>query len=99
MKIARSLPALIAAILITALPVPSLAQFTVGVGFTIGQPPPPMPYYAQPPAPYPNYQWTPGYWAWGQAGYYWVPGTWVAPPAVGQYWTPGYWGYNNGYYG
>ena len=99
MKIARSLPALIAAILITALPVPSLAQFTVGVGFTIGQPPPPLPYYTQPPAPYPNYQWTPGYWAWGQAGYYWVPGTWVAPPAVGQYWTPGYWGYNNGYYG
>ena len=83
----------------TAAPLPSPAQFSVGVGFTIGTPPPALPVYTMPPAPYPNWQWTPGYWAWGPAGYYWVPGTWVAPPAVGLYWTPGYWGYNNGYYG
>ncbi len=99
MRIIRSLPAIIAAILITAIPLSASAQFTVGVGFTIGSPPPPLPVYSMPPAPYPNWQWTPGYWAWGAAGYYWVPGTWVAPPAVGVYWTPGYWGYSGGYYG
>ncbi len=99
MKITRSLSAIIATILFAAMPLAAPAQFSIGVGFTIGSPPPPIPYYAQPPAPYPNYQWTPGYWGWGSAGYYWVPGTWVAPPTVGVLWTPGYWGYNNGYYG
>lgn len=99
MRIARSLTAIIATITIAALPLVASAQFTIGVGFNIGTPPPPMPYYAQPVAPYPNYQWQPGYWAWGPAGYYWVPGTWIAPPSVGVLWTPGYWGYNNGYYG
>jgi WXXGXW repeat (2 copies) len=98
-RITASLTAIIAAISIAAVPLAAPAQFSVGVGFTIGSPPPPLPYYSQPPAPYPNYQWTPGYWAWGPAGYYWVPGTWVAPPTVGLYWTPGYWGYSNGYYG
>jgi hypothetical protein len=81
------------------MPLAGSAQVSVGVGFTIGSPPPALPYYTQPAAPYPNYQWQPGYWAWGPAGYYWVPGTWIAPPSVGLYWTPGYWGYNNGYYG
>jgi hypothetical protein len=95
----RSLFAIIATILIAAVPLAAPAQFSIGVGFTVGAPPPPMPVYAQPPAPYPNYQWTPGYWGWGAAGYYWVPGTWVAPPSVGLYWTPGYWGYSGGYYG
>jgi hypothetical protein len=98
-RISKSLYAIIATILIAAIPVAAPAQFTVGIGFTIGFPPPAMPYYAQPVAPYPGYIWTPGYWAWGPAGYYWVPGTWVAPPAVGMYWTPGYWGYTNGGYG
>jgi hypothetical protein len=98
-RITRSLYAIIAAILIAAIPLASPAQFTVGVGLTIGVPPPVLPVYSMPPAPYPNYQWQPGYWAWGPAGYYWVPGTWIAPPSVGVYWTPGYWGYNNGYYG
>lgn len=99
MLLKRSIPAIIAALLITAVPLPSPAQFTVGIGFTVGSPPPPLPVYSVPPAPYPNYQWTPGYWGWGPAGYYWVPGTWVAPPSVGLYWTPGYWGYGGGGYG
>ncbi|MGB8909125.1 MAG: hypothetical protein WCC84_10290 [Candidatus Cybelea sp.] len=106
MKITRSLSAIIVTILIAALPVAAPAQFSVGVGFTVGQPPPPLPVVSQPPAPYPNYMWTPGYWAWGSAGYFWVPGTWVAPPSVGMYWTPGYWGaasggfgWNTGYWG
>lgn len=88
---------IIAVFVFLALPAPSSAQITIG--FTIGAPPPPMPYYQVPEAPYQNYMWQPGYWAWGPAGYYWVPGTWVQPPQTGLYWTPGYWGYNNGYYG
>ncbi|HLX26055.1 MAG TPA: YXWGXW repeat-containing protein [Candidatus Cybelea sp.] len=99
MRITRSLYAIIATILIAAVPLAAPAQFTIGVGFTVGSAPPPMPYYAQPAAPYPNYQWTPGYWGYGSAGYYWVPGTWVAPPSVGVYWTPGYWGASGGGYG
>jgi hypothetical protein len=98
-KITRSLSAIIVTILIAALPVAAPAQFSVGVGFSVGQPPPPLPYVSQPPAPYPNYMWTPGYWAWGSAGYFWVPGTWVAPPSAGLYWTPGFWGYSGGGYG
>jgi hypothetical protein len=58
------------------------------------QPPPPLPDYDQPACPDPNYIWTPGYWAWGSAGYYWAPGVWVAAPYVGALWTPGYWGFN-----
>ncbi|MGC1379798.1 MAG: hypothetical protein WA814_02100 [Candidatus Baltobacteraceae bacterium] len=91
MRISRLLAALIAASLFTAIPVPSPAQFSVGVGATIGAPPPLLPLYAQPPAPAPNYQWNPGYWGWGTVGYYWVPGSWVPAPRRGLYWTPGYW--------
>jgi hypothetical protein len=54
-------------------------------------PPPPIPDYDQPPVTDPNDIWQPGYWQWGNAGYYWVPGTWVAPPQPGYLWTPGYW--------
>jgi len=45
------------------------------------------------------HSWTPGYWAYGDAGYYWVPGVWIAPPRVGVLWTPGYWGFAGGLYG
>lgn len=99
MRIKRSLSAIIATIFIAVVPLAASAQVGVGIGFTIGTPPPALPYYSQPPAPYTNAIWTPGYWAWGPAGYYWVPGTWVQPPSVGLYWTPGYWGYANGGYG
>jgi hypothetical protein len=68
--------------------------------------PPPLPDYDQPPAPGPDYIWTPGYWAWGPAGYYWVPGAWVEAPYYGALWTPPWWGYcgarwcfHNGYWG
>jgi len=70
--------------------------------------PPPMPSYSMPYASEQNSIWTPGYWAWGPAGYYWVPGTYVQPPSLGMYWTPGYWGanqngagyaWNQGYWG
>ncbi|HEY6450594.1 MAG TPA: hypothetical protein VIX60_07945 [Candidatus Cybelea sp.] len=107
MRITRSLSAIILTVFMAALPLTAPAQLSVGVGFSVGAPPPPLPVYSQPVAPYPNYQWTPGYWGWGPGGYYWVPGTWVAPPSVGVYWTPGYWGagyngayaWNTGYWG
>ena len=106
MRISRLSAVFIAAFLLTAVPAPTLAQFSVGVGATIGGPPPPLPVYAQPPAPAPNYQWNPGYWGWGTVDYYWVPGAWVPAPRRGLYWTPGYWrrsgaGYdwNQGFWG
>src|SRR5438128_900049 len=40
----------------------------------------------------------PGYWDYGDDGYFWVPGTWVEPPEVGLLWTPGYWGWGDGFY-
>ncbi|MBV8198780.1 MAG: YXWGXW repeat-containing protein [Candidatus Eremiobacteraeota bacterium] len=86
---------LIAAVLFAAIPLPSSAQLVISVGFA----PPALPTYTIPQAPAPNYIWTPGYWAWGSAGYYWVPGTWVPAPQPNMYWTPGYWGYNGSGYG
>jgi len=60
--------------------------------------PPPLPDEEQPPCPAEGYLWTPGYWAWGAAGYYWVRGAWLAPPRVGLLWTPGYWGFAGAVY-
>jgi hypothetical protein len=106
MKTSRLSALFIAALLLTAIPAPSIAQISVGVGATIGAPPPPLPVYAQPVAPTPNYQWNPGYWGHGTVGYYWVPGTWVPAPRHGLYWTPGYWrhagtgyGWSQGFWG
>ena len=80
-----------------ALPPASSAQIAVGVSVRLG--PPPLRVVAvQPLCPGPGYLWTPGYWAYGPAGYYWVDGVWVEPPAVGLLWTPGYWGWDGGYY-
>jgi hypothetical protein len=42
--------------------------------------------------------WTPGYWAYGDDGYYWVPGAWVPAPYEGALWTPPYWGWSGGLY-
>ena len=70
----------------------------VGIGVSVGFAPPPIPVYEQPPCYQPDTIWTPGYWAYGEYGYYWVPGTWVAAPQPGYLWTPGYWGYGGGGY-
>lgn len=75
------------------IPAPTLAAVFVGIGVAVNIAPPPLPVYTQPIVPGPNYVWMPGYWAWGQAGYYWVPGTWVLAPRPGYLWTPGYWGW------
>ncbi|HEV2304547.1 MAG TPA: hypothetical protein VGR93_03440 [Candidatus Acidoferrales bacterium] len=81
---------------ILAIPATSHAQVAVGISVRIG--PPPLPVYAQPICPGPRYIWVPGYWAYGDDGYYWVPGTWVLAPRPGFLWTPGYWGFADGVY-
>jgi hypothetical protein len=42
--------------------------------------------------------WTPGYWGYGDDGYFWVPGAWVPAPYEGALWTPPYWGWSGGLY-
>ena len=82
------------------MPATTPAQIAVGIGITVHTAPPPIPVeVVQPPCPEEGYLWTPGYWAYGPAGYYWVDGVWVAPPRVGLLWTPGYWGFAGGVYG
>ena len=83
-----------------ALPPTAQAAVNIGIGISVGVPPPALPVYAQPIVPGPGYIWTPGYWAWDPSynDYYWVPGTWVMPPQVGLLWTPGWWGWSEGYY-
>jgi hypothetical protein len=73
---------------------PGLLQAQVSLSISVG--PPPIPVYVQPACPDTGYTFAPGYWAWGEAGYFWVPGTWVRIPAVGMLWTPGYWGWGGG---
>jgi len=87
---------LLLAVLVAFFTAASSAQIAVGISVRVG--PPALPVYAQPLCPGPGYYWTPGYWAWNDAGgYYWVPGTWVVAP-VGMLWTPGYWGWGGGFY-
>lgn len=93
-KVAR---ALCFALFLSLIPASSRA----GVFISVGIAPPPLPVVAvddQPPCPEPGWIWTPGYWAYGDDGYYWVPGTWVPAPQPGFLWTPGYWGWNAGLY-
>ena len=95
----RAAAGLIAAIAaLTALPQKAHAGVFIGVGVSVGFPPPILPVYVQPPIPAAGYIWTPGYWAWNGDGYYWVPGTWVLAPYYGALWTPGYWGWSSGVY-
>jgi hypothetical protein len=82
------------ALALLCLPVAALSETIVSVAIA----PPALPIYEQPIAPGPGHIWTPGYWAYGPAGYYWVPGTWVLAPFAGALWTPGYWGWGNGVY-
>jgi len=74
----------------------TVSSAQVNVSITVA--PPVLPVYAQPPCPVEGYLWTPGYWAYGPAGYYWVAGVWVPPPQPGFLWTPGYWAVVGGFY-
>lgn len=99
MWLVRSAAALFAATAaLVALPQKANAGVFIGVGISVGFPPPILPVYVQPPMPAVGYIWTPGYWAWNGVAYYWVPGTWVLPPYYGALWTPGYWGWVGGVY-
>jgi hypothetical protein len=93
---ARYLLPLFAAATLLANPLTSHAAIAVGVSINLA--PPELPVYEQPEVPGPDYIWAPGYWAWGDDGYFWVPGTWVLAPQPGYLWTPGYWGFVNGGY-
>jgi hypothetical protein len=82
------------ALLLSLVPASSFAGVLISVGIV----PPVLPVYAQPPCPQPGWMWTPGYWAYGDEGYYWVPGAWVPAPYTGALWTPPYWGWSGGLY-
>ena len=69
------------------------AHAYAGIQFSVKIAPPLIAVFDQPPCPGDGYIWTPGYYQYGDYGYYWVPGQWVLPPSVGLLWTPGYWGY------
>jgi len=83
------------AVLMSVIPVSSAHA---GVFISVGIAPPVLPVYVQPMCPGPGMIWTPGYWAYGDDGYYWVPGAWVPSPYEGALWTPPYWGWENGFY-
>ena len=94
MKLLHSARWLLLALVIILVPVSSHA----GVFISVGIAPPVLPVYVQPDCPEPGLMWIPGYWAYGDDGYYWVPGAWVPAPYPGALWTPGYWGWSDGFY-
>jgi len=92
MRLFTSLRYLFLAMLLAVIPASSYAGVFISVGFA----PPMLPVYEQPLCPQPGLMWTPGYWAYGEDGYFWVPGAWVPAPYEGALWTPGYWGWSGG---
>jgi hypothetical protein len=94
MRLFRSARWILMALFLCLVPASSYAGVFISVGFA----PPVLPVYEQPPCPEPGLMWTPGYWAYGEDGYYWVPGAWVPAPYEGALWTPGYWGWSGGLY-
>ncbi len=94
MQLLRSMRWILMALLLSLVPASSYAGVFISVGFA----PPPLPVYEQPPCPEAGLMWMPGFWAYGDYGYYWVPGAWVPAPYVGALWTPGYWGWSGGLY-
>ena len=94
MRIPRTARWLMLALIVCCIPASSWAGVFISVNFG----PPVLPVYVQPPCPAADLIWTPGYWAYGDMGYYWVPGAWVPAPFVGGLWTPGYWGWGSGLY-
>ena len=64
MRPIRALRTLFLALLVSVVPASSFAGIFVSVNIA----PPVLPVYAQPPLPAPGYMWTPGYWAYGDAG-------------------------------
>jgi WXXGXW repeat (2 copies) len=81
-------------VLLLAMSAVSFGQ--IGLSITIA--PPVLPVYEQPICPGEGYLWTPGYWGYGDDGYFWVSGDWIQAPEVGFLWTPGYWGWGGNAY-
>jgi hypothetical protein len=94
MRALRSMRWFLLALVLCLVPASSFAGVFISVGFA----PPVLPVYEQPLCPEPGLMWTPGFWAYGDDGYYWVPGAWVPAPYDGALWTPGYWGWSGGLY-
>lgn len=94
MRLLRTSRWLLLTLLLLIVPASSFAGVFISVGFA----PPVLPVYVQPLCPQPGLMWTPGYWAYGDDGYYWVPGAWVPAPYMGALWTPPYWGWAGGMY-
>jgi len=94
MRLFRSARWILMALLLCLVPASSYAGVFISVGFA----PPVLPVYVQPECLQPGLMWTPGYWAYGDDGYYWVPGAWVPAPYEGALWTPPYWGWSGGLY-
>src|SRR5215469_8165395 len=94
MRLLRKSRWMLLALLLSLVPASSFAGVLISVGIA----PPVLPVYVQPPCPQPGWMWTPGYWAYGDDGYYWVPGSWVPAPYEGALWTPPYWGWSGGLY-
>ena len=85
-------------LLVVVLVALSGARALAGIQLSVNIAPPAIAVFDQPPCPGDGYIWTPGYYQYGDYGYYWVPGQWVVPPRVGLLWTPGYWGFAGGRY-
>jgi len=94
MRISHSARWALLALLVFLIPAASRAGVFISVNFG----PPVLPVYVQPVCPAPDLLWTPGYWAYGDDGYFWVPGAWVPAPYANALWTPGYWGWSTGLY-
>jgi hypothetical protein len=82
----------IAIVLLLVMGVLSGARAYAGIELIVKLAPPPIVVFDQTACPGDGYIWTPGYYQYGDYGYYWVPGQWVLPPSVGLLWTPGYLG-------
>ncbi len=83
-----------AALLATAIVVPTSAQVSV----YIGSAPPPLRIETRGPMPGPGYAWVEGYWAPNGHHYRWVQGRWDRPPYEGAYWNhPHYDHYQQGW--
>ena len=83
--VAISTPALIAPAMFS----PAAAQASMGIGLTIGTPPP-APVYEVVPAPRAGYVWAPGYWHWEGSRHTWHAGYWM-PERRGYNWVPDRW--------
>ena len=104
MRLALFIRSLMLVVGMLVLSTASFAQISVGLSVNLA--PPELPVYEQPICPEDGDIWTPGYWAYGDDGYFYVPGDWVMAPEVGFLWTPGYWGwggndfrFHEGYWG